>query len=60
MLPADLLMSPLTQGRELKYMTGGRTFADKASPLTQGRELKYGAKHTFPEHPGRPSRRGVN
>ena len=43
-------MSPLTQGRELKYKNRGKLCVYRWSPLTQGRELKYFADcpHGFP------------
>ena len=53
-------MSPLPQGRELKYDLGEPRPLLSASPLPQGRELKSEVEGARLHGVGRPSRRGVN
>ena len=51
-------MSPLTQGRELKYGRGASRKPPAVSPLTQGRELKLKAKYPPAVVPASPLTRG--
>ena len=53
-------MSPLAEGRELKYPENHSTPSAAQSPLAEGRELKYMRFTAVLESAGRPSRRGVN
>ena len=55
-----LLLSPLTQGRELKHDITSDEVRNLKSPLTQGRELKHFYCIKQASVYGRPSRRGVN
>ena len=55
------LLSPLTQGRELKSSGSPQRIHACPSPLTQGRELKYHHIQDMIEAAAcRPSRRGEN
>ena len=55
-----MMMSPLTQGRELKSTFLYFSACAPESPLTQGRELKLILRKMRNLKDSRPSRRGVN
>ena len=53
-------LSPLAEGRELKFLRAAQRHDEHGSPLAEGRELKFiKGRHEMP-CAGRPSRRGVN
>ena len=57
---AKAVLSPLLQGRELKYPRGGDCLQALPSPLLQGRELKWHRVYGEGRRCGRPSCRGGN